>query len=45
MTVRFLRKKADEYERLTDDLKLLEQNEAVARVISQDFDGFQPAGR
>jgi len=40
MTLRFLRKKADECERLTDDLKMLEQNDAAARVTSHDFDGF-----
>ena len=45
MTVRFLKKKSDEYELLKDDLRLLEQNEATARVISRDFDGFQPAGQ
>jgi len=37
MTVRFLKKKSDEYELLKDDLRLLEQNEAAARIISQDF--------
>ena len=45
MTVRFLKKKSDEYELLKDDLRLLEQNEAAARILSQDFDGCQPAGR
>ena len=37
MTVRFLRKKADEYDQLREDLRLLEQNEAAARIVSQDF--------
>jgi len=45
ITVRFLKKKSDEYELLKDDLRLLEQNEAAARILSQDFDGCQPAGR
>ena len=37
MTVRFLKKKSDEYDQLREDLRLLEQNEAAARIISQDF--------
>jgi len=45
MTVRFLKKKSDEYELLKDDLRLLEQNEATARIISRDFDGFQSVGQ
>jgi MarR family transcriptional regulator, temperature-dependent positive regulator of motility len=56
LTVRFLRKKADEYDQLREDLRLLEQNEAAARIIAQDiasrnllsqddFNGCQPVGR
>jgi len=46
LTVRFLRKKADEYDQLREDLRLLGQNVAAARIISQDdFDGCQLAGR
>ncbi len=40
MTIRFLKKKSEEYERLKDDLRRLEQNDAAARVISQNTDGF-----
>ncbi|MBW6487342.1 MAG: MarR family EPS-associated transcriptional regulator [Syntrophobacterales bacterium] len=43
LTVRFLKKKADEYERLKDDLRQLEENEAAAMVILQNSDGFPSA--
>ncbi len=43
ITMRFLKKKSDEYERLKDDLSQLEQNDAAARVISQNSDGFSSA--
>jgi EPS-associated MarR family transcriptional regulator len=43
ITVPFLKKKSDEYERLKDDLRQLECNNAVAKVISQNSDGFSSA--
>jgi MarR family transcriptional regulator, temperature-dependent positive regulator of motility len=45
ITMRFLHKKAYEYERLKDDLRLLEQNEAAARIITRAADGFDPTSR
>jgi EPS-associated MarR family transcriptional regulator len=43
ITMRFLKKKSDEYERLKDDLRQLECNNAAAKVISQNSDGFSSA--
>jgi EPS-associated MarR family transcriptional regulator len=43
ITMRFLKKKSDEYERLKDDLCQLEANDAAAKVISQNSDGFPSA--
>jgi len=43
ITVRFLKKKADEYERLQEDLRLLEQDEAVADILTGIRDRFQAA--
>jgi EPS-associated MarR family transcriptional regulator len=43
ITIRFLKKKSDEYERLKDDLRQLERNDAAARVITENSDGFSSA--
>ncbi|MHB8093073.1 MAG: MarR family EPS-associated transcriptional regulator [Syntrophales bacterium] len=43
-TVRFLRKKSEEYERLKEDIRLLEQDVAAADGLSGSRDGFQSAG-
>ncbi|MCK9365306.1 MAG: MarR family EPS-associated transcriptional regulator [Syntrophales bacterium] len=44
ITVRFLRKKSEEYERLKEDIRLLEQDVAAADGLSGSRDGFQSAG-
>ena len=44
ITVRFLKKKSDEYERLKEDIRLLEQDAAAADVLSGSRDGLQSAG-
>jgi EPS-associated MarR family transcriptional regulator len=43
ITIRFLKKKSEEYERLKDDLRRLEANDAAARVSYGNSDGFSSA--